>query len=185
MNINEELTLDNILEKIASMPLRGYRFVTMTTVDCGDTFDIYYHFDRRYKLNNLRLKVAHGAKVPSISGICSAALIVENEIQDLFGITFTGLAIDYQQHFLLADGAPEKPFCRVPGVYVSAEESRRRCKMSMLIPFGPQHPVLPEPLQLRLEINDEQVVSAMPVVGYVTADSKSLPNRRTSSRTPI
>ena len=39
--------------------------------------------------------------------------------------------------------------------------------MSMLIPFGPQHPVLPEPLQLRLEINDEQVVSAMPVVGYV------------------
>lgn len=67
MNINEELTLDNILEKIASMPLRGYRFVTMTTVDCGDTFDIYYHFDRRYKLNNLRLKVAHGAKVPSIS----------------------------------------------------------------------------------------------------------------------
>ena len=47
MNINEELTLDNILEKIASMPLRGYRFVTMTTVDCGDTFDIYYHFDRK------------------------------------------------------------------------------------------------------------------------------------------
>ena len=39
--------------------------------------------------------------------------------------------------------------------------------MSMLVPFGPQHPVLPEPLQLRLELNDEKVVSAVPVVGYV------------------
>lgn len=39
--------------------------------------------------------------------------------------------------------------------------------MSMIVPFGPQHPVLPEPLQLRLEIVDEQVVSALPVVGYV------------------
>ncbi len=39
--------------------------------------------------------------------------------------------------------------------------------MSMLVPFGPQHPVLPEPLQLRLEISDEQVISAVPVIGYV------------------
>ena len=39
--------------------------------------------------------------------------------------------------------------------------------MSMLVPFGPQHPVLPEPLQLRLELNDEKVISALPVVGYV------------------
>ena len=125
MTIQEELTLDNLLEKLASMPLRGYRFVTMTPVDCGDSFDIYYHFDRKYKLVNLRLKIARDAKVPSISGICSAALIVENEIQDLFGITFTGLAIDYQRHFLLGDTAPEKPFCRVPGVSVSAVEVKK------------------------------------------------------------
>ncbi|MBO5923020.1 MAG: nickel-dependent hydrogenase large subunit, partial [Lentisphaeria bacterium] len=39
--------------------------------------------------------------------------------------------------------------------------------MSMLVPFGPQHPVLPEPLQLRLELDDEKVISAIPVVGYV------------------
>ncbi|MEG1980194.1 MAG: nickel-dependent hydrogenase large subunit, partial [Victivallaceae bacterium] len=39
--------------------------------------------------------------------------------------------------------------------------------MSMIIPFGPQHPVLPEPLQLRLEIDEEKVLSATPVIGYV------------------
>ncbi len=36
-----------------------------------------------------------------------------------------------------------------------------------IIPFGPQHPVLPEPIQLRLVIEDERVVEAIPSVGYV------------------
>ncbi len=36
-----------------------------------------------------------------------------------------------------------------------------------VIPFGPQHPVLPEPIQLKLELQDETVVSAVPHIGYV------------------
>jgi Ni,Fe-hydrogenase III large subunit len=36
-----------------------------------------------------------------------------------------------------------------------------------VIPFGPQHPVLPEPIQLKLEMKDETVVSALPTIGYV------------------
>ncbi len=39
--------------------------------------------------------------------------------------------------------------------------------MSMVVPFGPQHPVLPEPIQLRLWLQEEKVVSALPVLGYV------------------
>ncbi len=35
-----------------------------------------------------------------------------------------------------------------------------------VIPFGPQHPVLPEPLQLRLVMEDEKVVEALPAIGY-------------------
>lgn len=35
------------------------------------------------------------------------------------------------------------------------------------IPFGPQHPVLPEPIQLRLIMEDEKIVEALPVLGYV------------------
>ncbi|HYA13691.1 MAG TPA: nickel-dependent hydrogenase large subunit [Syntrophales bacterium] len=34
------------------------------------------------------------------------------------------------------------------------------------VPFGPQHPVLPEPIQLRITYEDEKVVDVMPVVGY-------------------
>lgn len=36
-----------------------------------------------------------------------------------------------------------------------------------IIPFGPQHPVLPEPIHLRLVVEDEKVIEALPSVGYV------------------
>ncbi|MCL4465013.1 MAG: nickel-dependent hydrogenase large subunit [Chloroflexi bacterium] len=36
-----------------------------------------------------------------------------------------------------------------------------------VIPFGPQHPVLPEPVQLRLTLEEERVVEAIPAIGYV------------------
>lgn len=35
-----------------------------------------------------------------------------------------------------------------------------------ITPFGPQHPVLPEPIQLKLELEDERVVSVLPAIGY-------------------
>ncbi len=36
-----------------------------------------------------------------------------------------------------------------------------------VIPFGPQHPVLPEPIHLSLVLEDERVVEALPTLGYV------------------
>ena len=36
-----------------------------------------------------------------------------------------------------------------------------------VIPFGPQHPVLPEPLHLKLVMEDEKIVEAIPAIGYV------------------
>lgn len=36
-----------------------------------------------------------------------------------------------------------------------------------VIPFGPQHPVLPEPIHLDLVLEDEIVVEAIPRIGYI------------------
>lgn len=36
-----------------------------------------------------------------------------------------------------------------------------------IIPFGPQHPVLPEPIHLSLTVEDEIVTQAVPALGYV------------------
>lgn len=123
MKINEEVSQETVVGKVAALQAAGYRFVTMTTVDCDDYFDLYYHYDKDYELYTLRLKVEKPGVVPSISTACFAALIIENEIQDLFGITFTGLVIDYEKHFLLASDAPEKPFCHVPGVKITTVDS--------------------------------------------------------------
>ena len=38
---------------------------------------------------------------------------------------------------------------------------------STIIPFGPQHPVLPEPLHLDLVVEDEKVIEAIPQIGFV------------------
>ena len=36
-----------------------------------------------------------------------------------------------------------------------------------IVPFGPQHPVLPEPIHLDLVLEDETVVEAIPSIGYI------------------
>ena len=36
-----------------------------------------------------------------------------------------------------------------------------------IVPFGPQHPVLPEPIHLDLVLEDEKVVQALPSVGFI------------------
>jgi len=36
-----------------------------------------------------------------------------------------------------------------------------------VIPFGPQHPVLPEPIQLKLSLEDASVKQLLPALGYV------------------
>jgi ech hydrogenase subunit E len=46
-----------------------------------------------------------------------------------------------------------------------------------VIPMGPQHPVLPEPLVLDLVLQDERVVDAIPTIGYVHRGLEALVER--------
>lgn len=106
------ITPDAVAQYVATMPHEGYRFVTITCVDLGGELDLIYHFDRGYELTNLRMRLPRGTPLQSISGVYFAAAIVENEIKDLFGVPVEGLAIDYQGHLLLAEGAPESPMSK-------------------------------------------------------------------------
>jgi len=106
----KEVNRDNLLNEVAPMLPRGFRFVTLTCVDFGDYHEIMYHFDKDYELTTLKLKLLKGQKLPSISDIIFAAIIVENEIHDLFGIKVKGLALDYEGRLLLTEDAPKAPF---------------------------------------------------------------------------
>ncbi len=47
-----------------------------------------------------------------------------------------------------------------------------------VIPFGPQHPVLPEPIHLKLVVEDEIVKEAIPALGYVHRGLEMLAAKR-------
>lgn len=47
-----------------------------------------------------------------------------------------------------------------------------------VIPFGPQHPVLPEPLHLDLVIEDDRVLEAIPQIGFVHRGLEKLTEKR-------
>ncbi len=47
-----------------------------------------------------------------------------------------------------------------------------------VIPFGPQHPVLPEPIHLDLVLEDEHVVEAVPSIGFVHRGLESLVTKK-------
>ncbi|MBP5274989.1 MAG: nickel-dependent hydrogenase large subunit [Abditibacteriota bacterium] len=47
-----------------------------------------------------------------------------------------------------------------------------------LIPFGPQHPVLPEPIQIKLVLEDEKIISAEPAIGYVHRGLEKLAEKK-------
>ncbi len=50
--------------------------------------------------------------------------------------------------------------------------------MRTVVPFGPQHPVLPEPIHLDLVLEDEKVVEAVPSIGYVHRGLEKLVEKR-------
>ena len=109
-----EVSPENLLSEVAARLPLGYRFVTMTCTDLGPAHDLLYHFDRDFQLETLRMNLPKGKTPPSISVIYSAALLVENEIQDLFGIRFSGLVLDYEGRLLLSEGAPLAPQNKKP-----------------------------------------------------------------------
>ncbi|MDD5492513.1 MAG: nickel-dependent hydrogenase large subunit [bacterium] len=47
-----------------------------------------------------------------------------------------------------------------------------------IIPFGPQHPVLPEPIHLDLVLEDEKVVEAIPSIGFIHRGLEKLIEKR-------
>ena len=98
---------------VAKLKVQGWRLVTLSCTEIDETsVDILYHFDKGLALRHLRLAAAKTSPVPSISPVYFAALLVENEIQDHFGLRFEGLVVDYQGTLYLEEEALKTPYCR-------------------------------------------------------------------------
>ena len=109
----KNLTKNQLVGEVLALKNQGYRLVSMSCVDLGESFDLLYHFDRETQLVHLRLTLPKGEVAPSISGVYFAALLIENETRDPFGVIFDGLVLDFGGNFYLEEEVKKYPFCKV------------------------------------------------------------------------
>ncbi|MCU0608759.1 MAG: NADH-quinone oxidoreductase subunit C [Chitinispirillaceae bacterium] len=78
----------------------NHRLVQVSCITGETTLEITYSFDKDYAFSNLRITIPRSdAVIPSITGSYLTAFAYENELQDLFGIKVTDLAINYNGKF--------------------------------------------------------------------------------------
>ncbi len=109
-----EISKAQLLSETQKMLSQNYRLVTATCVDLGEgNLDVLYHFDKDTQLKNLRIKAQRGEDIPSISSVYLCAVLIENEMKELFGLNVTGMAIDYGGHFLLTPEELKNPQSKI------------------------------------------------------------------------
>jgi ech hydrogenase subunit D len=96
----ETIGVEDLINRVHAFHDDGYRLVQISCAAEGEGFQITYSFDRDLILTHLRIYVPSDNPIPSISRIYLASFVYENEIADLFGIAFTGIAIDYKGTFI-------------------------------------------------------------------------------------
>lgn len=123
----------DLISQIQELYLSKARFVTATCLDRGDEWEIIYHFELppassggegaaagpgarhgtsgsavagESQLVNVSVRIGKGESLPSITSIYFCALLIENEIKDLFGVNVTGIAVDFGQKMLRTEDSP-------------------------------------------------------------------------------
>ncbi|SKA74261.1 Respiratory-chain NADH dehydrogenase, subunit [Paucidesulfovibrio gracilis DSM 16080] len=114
------VTRDNLVSEVMNMKNEGCRFVTISTaLTAEDAVDVLYHFEKDFEVTHLRLSDHPLAEaMPSISGVYFGALLAENELQDLFGMKFSGLVLDFNRTLYLEEEVTVVPLvnnCKVAG----------------------------------------------------------------------
>ncbi len=95
------------------------RFTTATCLDLGTQFEMIYTFqpqDSVTPLYNIRVKFPKDETIPSISGICGAAIIAENEIVGDFKVKMSGLPLDFKGQIMHTRDSLQFPLTKAPPV---------------------------------------------------------------------
>ncbi len=105
----ETINKEEILSLCKKYKDDGYRFVAITAEKLEDRYEFTYHFDLNYEMKHVRVFLSFEDSLPSISTVFPAAFLIENEYQDLYGLIFEGLIIDYKGHLYLTQDGPVAP----------------------------------------------------------------------------
>lgn len=103
----------------------GWRYVQILAVNKDDGVDLVYSYMLDGELDNVVISdVARDAVIPSISDIFLEAFVCENEIHDLFGVRFEGIAIDFLGNFYRV--SEEYPMTIITPEQLAAREKARK-----------------------------------------------------------
>ncbi|MDR1815414.1 MAG: NADH-quinone oxidoreductase subunit C [Clostridiales Family XIII bacterium] len=105
------LEADALLGTVQDLKTAGYRLGQVCATPAEDDLEVLYSFEKDNVLKNYKLLVGAAApELQSITAIYPYAFIYENEMHDLFGITFKNLSLDYGgKFFKVAKSTPWNP----------------------------------------------------------------------------
>lgn len=114
----QTVPIESLLDSVRQWQLEQCRLVQISCTRLADRFELTYSFARPGLFTHVRVQVPNASVVvPSISVIFPCSFAYENEIHDLFGLSFRGLNVDYQGRFYkIAVPTPfaNPPVCGVP-----------------------------------------------------------------------
>jgi NADH-quinone oxidoreductase subunit C/D len=169
-------------------------------------FTVVYHFFSYERNAYVRLKVPLSGDIPtlpSIVDICPAANWYEREAWDMFGITFDGhphlsrilMPRSWEGHPLRKDHparATEMGPFRLPDEKQDAEQEALRFRPEewglargredtdyLFLNVGPQHPGTHGVLRIVLELDGEEIVNAIPDIGFHHRGAEKMGERQT------
>jgi len=116
MNNTRLITVTELVSTASKLLNAGAVFCTATALNTGNKFRVIYHFNLPDGLNmtHLELHVNQGETVPSLSGVCLSVALVENEINELFGIRFENQSLDYKGGLMVNRDSPKTYMVRPP-----------------------------------------------------------------------
>lgn len=123
----QTVPVESLLDAVRQWQLENCRLVQICCTRLADCFELTYSFTREGLFNHVRVQIPDtSVVVPSISVIFGCSFAYENEIHDLFGVSFRGLNVDYQGKFYKTSiptpfgaapvcGGPAKPVAKPEG----------------------------------------------------------------------
>lgn len=117
--VEQQITLDKLLSETQKLMDNGYRFIIMDVFEVDGNFELIYEFGKDFDIITLRMTVAPGTEIPSISPIYFNALLVENENQDIYGLKYKNLVVDFGGRLYVAVDDLEAPPQAMSGIEVS------------------------------------------------------------------
>ena len=107
----EPAEANDLLAIVQGAKTTGRRLSQICATVAGDSLEVLYTFEKDNILKNYRFTIdAKAPELQSITAVYSYAFIYENELHDLFGITFKNLALDYGGKFYkIAQETPWNP----------------------------------------------------------------------------